>query len=426
MLSNVYRLALNFVLLSGAEAASKVLAFIVFAQLARVLGPDTYGDIEFALAVTLALSLLVEGGLGLYGAREIAKDKSGAVRLAVHVVLLRFALALVAFLLLVLIALFSGKGAQAEQVLILYGLTLFAGAALIPWVFQGLEQMHWIAASSVLRWSLFAAIVLFAGVDPARIWVVPIADLAAIVCVVALHASLFRRYVGPVRLIVDPSFAVGLMRQAIPIGLTQIMWGLKVYLPTIMLGLLVGGAAVGWFGAAHRIVVALHTFVWMYFFNLYPSISRSTGQAPEVLQNLLRRSLQFTSALALFIGITGTLVANPLLTVVYGHQYSEAVTAFQILIWFVAFALISSHYQYVLIAYGRQWLELGSATAGAAMNILMSYFLIPKFGIVGAACALLLAETSVWALNYSFVRRYILTSPVFGYVTRPVIASSRQ
>jgi len=64
------------------------------------------------------------------------------------------------------------------------------------------------------------------------------------------------------------------------------MWGLKIYLPTIMLGLMVGGDAVGWFGAVHRIVIGLHSFVWMYFINLYPAISRCTQQSEEALQSL--------------------------------------------------------------------------------------------------------------------------------------------
>ena len=67
--SNPRKLAVNFVILSGGEALSKILAFVAFAYLARLLGPDSYGDIEFALAATLFFNLVVEGGLGILGAR---------------------------------------------------------------------------------------------------------------------------------------------------------------------------------------------------------------------------------------------------------------------------------------------------------------------------------------------------------------------
>jgi O-antigen/teichoic acid export membrane protein len=85
-LSSPRRLVLNFVFLSGGEALSKVFAFFAFAYLARILGPDIYGDIEFALAATLFFNLVVEGGLGLLGAREIAKDDRTIPELTFHIV----------------------------------------------------------------------------------------------------------------------------------------------------------------------------------------------------------------------------------------------------------------------------------------------------------------------------------------------------
>jgi O-antigen/teichoic acid export membrane protein len=397
----------------------------VFAHLARALGPESYGHLEFAMAVTLALGLVAEGGLGLYGAREIAKDRGLAGRLTVHIVLLRVLLASIAFLLLVAFANASGIAGPQRQLLFLYGLTLFAGAGLLNWAFQGLEEMHWIALGSIVRWGLFAAMVFVVGATQTSAVFVPIAELSAILCVVVLGVIVFSRRVGPIPAKVDASFAMSLLRQTFPIALTQIMWGLKVYMPTIMLGLMIGGAAVGWFGAAHRIVIALHTFVWMYFFNLYPSLSRCAQQPPEALRDLLRRSLRLTVAAALLIGGAGSVLAAPLCAFVYGPEYSEAVTAFQILIWFVAMSLVSSHYMYLLIAYGRQWLELASAVVGALMNIAIGYVLIPKLGFVGAAWSLLIAESSVWTLNYTFARRYVAVLPTWRYLAGPAMASNR-
>ena len=57
-------------MLSGGEAVSKILAFVAFAYLARLLRPDTYGYIEFALAVTLFFNLVVEAGLDFWGLRN--------------------------------------------------------------------------------------------------------------------------------------------------------------------------------------------------------------------------------------------------------------------------------------------------------------------------------------------------------------------
>ena len=51
------------------------------------------------------------------------------------------------------------------------------------------------------------------------------------------------------------------------------------YFATVFLGLWVVDDSLGQFAASHRIVMALHTFVWMYFYNLLPTICR-TAAAP--------------------------------------------------------------------------------------------------------------------------------------------------
>src|SRR5262249_53292414 len=67
-------LVANLGLLVTGEMLSKFFTLVAFAHLARVLGPVSFGHIEFALAVIFIFSLLIDLGLGIYGAREIAKD----------------------------------------------------------------------------------------------------------------------------------------------------------------------------------------------------------------------------------------------------------------------------------------------------------------------------------------------------------------
>ena len=415
------KLVINFILLSGGEALSKIFAFFAFAYLARILGPNIYGDIEFALAVTLFFNLVVEGGLGLLGAREIAKDHESTIQLTFHIVIIRCALAACSYLLLLLFVFISNKSPLEKKLVIFYGLTLFGTPGLLQWVFQGLDRMHWVAISSVLRWSIFAGIILLFVKRPEQVWMVPITELIAIGFTVILNLGVFLYNFRTVWKDFDFSIIISLLKQAFPICLTQLMWGLKIYLPTVMLGLLIGGEQVGWFGAIHRIVIALHAFVWMYYFNIYPSISRCTQQTPDTLQKLVGKSLQVNCWAAVFITSTGILFASQLISIVYGPQYAEAAIGFKFLIWLLTFALISGHYMYILIAYNKQWLELISAICGALVSIILNVLLIPRFGFIGATWAVLGSEIFIWTLNYYFVRREVAHIPFVRHLIKPVI-----
>jgi O-antigen/teichoic acid export membrane protein len=62
----------NLVLLYGAEMLGKVLGLVVFGYLGRTLLAARYGDLEFALGILFLLNLVIDAGLGHYGAREAA------------------------------------------------------------------------------------------------------------------------------------------------------------------------------------------------------------------------------------------------------------------------------------------------------------------------------------------------------------------
>jgi len=415
------RLVANYVLLSTGECVAKGLGMMAFAHLARILGPQGYGHLEFTLAIIFFFTLFVDSGLGAYGAREIARDRHTVARLTVHVVFMRFVLAMGSFALLSVIVAVIDKPWPVKQLILLYGLTLFGLPGLLQWVFQGRDMMQYVAMASIIRWSIFAAgvFLLIRGMGDIRI--APLIEGLAIGCVVAFYLWALQHHFGFPRQRIEHSFALSLLRQALPIGASDVVWALKAYFATVLLGVLIGGSEVGWFGAAHRIVISLHTFVWLYFFNLLPSIARCAQGPPEALRRLMAPSIRVTAWLAVFVGVAGTVFAPPIIRLVYGPQYHEAVRIFQVLIWVIPIALMSGHYRYTLIAFDRQRLEFLTAACGAGLNILLNLFLIPSYGLFGAACALLTSEVLIWALSHHFVYRTIMHIPIWVHTYRPLV-----
>ena len=419
-----HKLAANFLVLSGGEAISKTLSFLSFTYLARVLGPDTFGFIEFALAVTLFFNIVADGGFHLFGAREIAKDEKNAGNLVFHIVIIRCFLAISAFLLLLLFVAVTNKSSQEKQLLMLYGLTLFGTPGLLLYLFQGLERMHWVAISSVIRWSLFAGAVFFYISEPSQVWIVPLIELTAIIFVVIFNFCIFRYFFGRLWRQIDISFSLSILWQALPICLTDITEALKYYLPIIMLGFMVGAKEVGFFGSVQRIIFSLCGLTYIYYFNIYPSIVRCTGQTLGTLQRLIGKSLQVTSWTAVFIGTVGTSLAESLINLVYGPQYDEATVVFQVLIWLVVFTIIGEHFNYILIGFGKQYLRLISMACGACVCIILNLLLIPRCGLLGAAWSLLCTEVVVCGLAYYFVCREIAIIPFWRHMTRPLIVGA--
>ena len=259
------RLATNYVILSGGEFISKVLAAVALAYLARVLGPKSYGYLEFAIAIYFIVHLFVDSGLSYIGAREIAKDKSQLPRLFVNITLARSILAVTAFLFLALLAAFINQPQEVKTLIFLYGLVMLVLPWLTQYVFQGRDMMQYVALASLTRWSVFAGLVFLLVHAPRQIWLVPVIEGAAQLSVGVILLAAIAHLFGLPRYRARLKEAFALYRKALPIGASELVWAVKIYFATILLGFVIGGEELGWFAAAHRIVIALHAFVWLYF-----------------------------------------------------------------------------------------------------------------------------------------------------------------
>jgi O-antigen/teichoic acid export membrane protein len=92
---------------------------------------------------------------------------------------------------------------------------------------------------------------------------------------------------------------------------------------------------------------------------------------------------------ACLLAVGGTLSAPVLLTAVFGQAYHQAVLPFQIAVWMIPVAWLSGHFQFSLIAAGRQDLDFVASAFGAATAVILSVVGGPVYGAPGVASALL-------------------------------------
>ena len=418
------RLAVNFLFLSGGELGAKLLTFASFTYLARTLGPVSYGSVEFTLAVMAFFTLPTDLGLGMFGAREIARDPSTAPRLLHEITGLRLFLTLCSMLLLAVFILFLQKGPEQKELLGLYGLSLLGTPCLLHWFFQAHDQMHWVGIASIVRQAGFALLVFTVCRRGS-----PLVYIGAIECASVALTAAFCIYVVKGRMGFPwptPTFGTagltGHVRNALPIGLSELAWTFMWYFCTVLLGFLSPDQSLGWFGAGHRIVMAAHTFVMLYFFNLLPSISRCSGLPRTHLLQLMDDSLRLTAWAGFLAAPLLSVLAPQVMTIVYGASFHDGWRPFAVLVWVLPVAMLSGHYRYILVAYSQQKWLLVSTSISAAVAVLLAFALIPSYKGSGAAWALLIANIVLFALVYFAVRHYVVEVPVHRQLFAPLVA----
>jgi O-antigen/teichoic acid export membrane protein len=414
----------NYIVLLFGELIARFLTFVTFVYLARALGPAGFGIIEFCFAHVLILSFMVDFGVGVLGAREVAQKYDQIKQITQRMVSVRFWSMISSMALLVFYAVLSPQPWSVKSLLLLFAVSLFPMPYQFQWVFLGRNWMQYVSISQVLRYGVFAGIVLATVRDSSSMWVVAAAEFAGVLAAAIFSILSFRLKIGfwPPSLPVVPAWAV--IKQVVPVALSHFMWLAKYVFVTVVVGFLAGleknPEQVGHFGAAVRIIVTMHVFVSLYLRNLLPSVSQAVNGTMESLRVLLDHAIRASAWLSLFGSMLLVIVAPQVIQIVYGDAYSRSVIILQILIWMIPAALVSAHYRVTLIAASRQGLEMLSTAIGAVVTLTLVIVFYHRFGLNMVAVAMVIGEVSTLVFSFVFMRRYVVSARFLRCVLLPV------
>lgn len=411
----------NFLYLSGAELVTKVVTFAAIAYLARIAGPVGYGYVEFASSVLLCAGLIVDQGFGMFGAREIAKAPQRTVALVSEVVVARFILAIVAYAIVLAFTLLLDRPPVVTGLLLIYGFSLLATPLLLQWVFQGHDRMKTVAFIQLIRQTVFAAVIFALVRQESQIWFAAVAEVAGVGSAAVYGIWMYHRHIrGP--LVASLHLSRRLFREGVPIGLSQMFWMIRMFGATVIVGLIAPAQDVGFFGGAMRILVALHAFVWLYYFNLLPSLSQAWQRDDGYFSVLIFKSLRGVAWLAIVGGVIWVLAAPLVMTGFYGPAFAPAGETLQWLAGVFVIAALSGHYRYGLIAAGQQTMEMAAQALGTALAVLLIPVAYANAGPMGAGVALVVAELAVWLSTWWWAHERLHLDWHLRLLIRPLAA----
>lgn len=413
----------NYSFLASSYSASRLLTFFSLVYIARRLGVQAFGQVNFALAIFTYSTLLTHLGLMTFGTREVARHPGQIQRQVTSILSLRMALTLASFLLLLVFTYLVTLDAQLKILIVLFGFSLFPTAALMDWAFKGVERMNVVGVIEIVRAVPYLALILFWVKTPSQVSRIPIFFFLSTLLAAFLGLALFWRDYGSLRPQVDLAFWKRAMRESLPLGFAFMLLQVYYLTDTVVLGFLRGAVFVGWYSAAYKSVAFVLAMGGLFFETTFPVLSRYHNQASERLPWLLNSSLRVTILLAIPMAVGGTVLAGPILIGLYGPEYRAATIAFQLLIWAVAIELIGLNWGYALMACDRAKEYMKAVGLGAVISVALNLALIPKLGLMGAGLARL-TSSAIIALFFWYQFRRVSRLNWSQYLFKPALASA--
>ena len=420
---NAKQLTKNFLSLFLSNVIGQLFILLGFVTIASRFGPEGFGKFSFAQVVGLYFLYLADFGLQTLGTRAIAQGTDEIPLRVRDITILRMVLALGSFGLLVIFAVFSGKPADVQMLMLVFGLALFPSAILFEWVFQGVEQIEYVGAGRVLKGLVFALLVYLFVKDVDHLTVAAAYYVLGI-CVAA--AVLFAVYVKKFKASwrgTSRSELRKILSAAAPLAAGSFITQINYNFGTIALSLFLTDQIVGLFSASYKIVLFIWAFAVVAASNaVLPLLARSYGESGTEFNDSLQRLLRLFILVALPTGVGGTVLAAQIIGLLYAPEYLEGVIVFQLSIWTVVFVMYRVVFENALIASNSQRGYLMGYVVAGSLTVLGNLALVPVLGLIAPSVVGIVSEFALLAYFVASSKTIAVVS-ILRMTARPLLAA---
>jgi O-antigen/teichoic acid export membrane protein len=438
-MSDVRRIAKNTTVLLISQIISYILAFFYTIYTARYLGASGFGIISFALALGAILSIFTELGLSTLTVREVSRDKSLANKYIGNTLALKLILSSITLVSMVLVVTLLHYPPQFAAVIYYITLSFVVGAftSIFYSVFQAYEKMEYQSVGQIIN-----SIMMFSGILLIITYQLSIENFGLIYLIASIVSLIYGvivcvwKFVLPKieidlglwksilpKIEIDLNLWRFLIIEAIPLTISSVFLLIAFRVDTILLSIINGNEAVGLYNAAFSLMTALMFVPFVYVSAIFPILSRLNVSSKELLKYSYETSFKYLLILGLPIAVGTTLLANPIILLIYKSGFTQSIVALQILIWSIPIIFINYILGTAINSINKQRETVKTTFIAMFLNIVLNIYLLPKYGLIAACFITVLTELTCFMLWFHIMNVHGYKINILTILYKPVIAS---
>lgn len=389
----------------GSQIAFKVLGFGVVALLARMLTPEEYGQLSFALSACTFGIIFTDLGLSTDLVRKVAAEPSSALSRLSRVISARLPLVVVFLVLINLITLAT----KPEILPVTIGISLFAALKDTYRSFSSIFIAHRLISRNILSFGA-GSLVMLSGIAVSHTsnlgmsGVIP-SYIAGGATMLAFGSFQLRKEIGKLR------FGFGCPRfskiafSALPLFGLTCLTNAHFALDVIAIGYLGTYADVAAYEVAGRLFEASQFAIRPLTLIMFPICSKLVADSlwPDMKALTVKMYLG-----AAGIGTLATLCAyflsEPIIVIVYSETFRDSSTILQILYASVPSLFLSSVGIFIAASLHREGQACIAIGVCLLLKLIVNLWAIPHYGPIGAAVVNFATQSMIafWLVADSF------------------------
>ena len=389
-----------------------VISFFIGMYTARYLGPANYGLINYAASVTAFLIPVMQLGFRSILVNEFILSPKREGEILGTTVVLSVCSAFLSIIGIFAFTMIANRGERDTIIVcLLYSVSL---------LFQAVELTEmWFQAKLLSKYTSLATLIAYFFVSAVRIYLL-ISDKSIFwfagayvldYFLIAFILLIFYRKNRGLKLSFSFNLGKELLGRSKFYIVSTMMVTIFAQTDRIMLKLMIDETQTGYYSTAITCISAAN-FVYAAIIDSFrPSILDAKKNNSPDFEKRLATLYAIITYLSLAQSIAMTILAKPIILIIYGEAYAPSIDVLRVAVWYVTFSYYGMVRNIWILAEQKQkYLWIINLT-GAVANVILNYLLIPIMGVVGAGLASLLTQ--------------FFTNVIVNYFIKPIRYNNR-
>ncbi|WP_420322304.1 flippase [Flagellimonas sp.] len=391
----------------GEKIVRLVVALSIGVWVTRYLGPVQFGILSYAQSFVGIFAALSSLGLSDIIVRELVKSQERKnVLLGSSFGLQTLGSTAIMIILVISISINDNEALTNKIILILGLLTFVNSFAVITTYFNSIVKSKFYAIPGLLGLAFSSLIKVFLILEGYPL-IYFVYVLAFDVIFLTIGQIWFYRKLG--HSISDWSFswsvAKSLLKDAWPLILSGIIVSIYMKIDQVMIKEFMDNADVGYYSAAVRLSEAWYFIPTIICSSLFPAIINAKIISREMYMARLQKLYNLMVLLGVVIIVPVLLLSEWVILLLYGEAYNQSAGVLNIHILGSVFVFLGVANQKWFVSENFQAYNIICLGLGMITNVVLNIFLIPKYGIIGAAYATLISQFIASVLAPAFFEK---------------------
>ena len=267
------------------------------------------------------------------------------------------------------------------------------------------------------------AIYLFGNDLQLIAWMIPTGTIIGLLPFIPASRRLFSQLQQSTKFKLDFQFILNQLHQISGFILIGVFYNLNDQQDTFLVSIFLNETQLGWYGAAQTILFGFSILSAATRIAIYPTMARFYQESRHKFLDFYIKINRYAILTMLPLATLVSLLARPIIIFVFGEAFEPASAALQWMIWEIFFLFLHIPNARYLLVQDKQK-QLGWITGiGLIANVSLNLFLIPRFGINGAAISRPIIAFFNFSLTYLWVRRGGIEFNLASTIVRPLMVA---